>query len=368
MDKATSNFVTGAKNTGLPPTPPNSISPNLPAHNRHTDLSSPPPIQIDQVDLQDAVEHAAAQDQPQLAPVPLSKGALSGLENAQAITPSMLAKNHLPNIILGHGPIAIRHVMACLTQSVPGFSRIPPAKARRLVVAALESRAGGGPDGIVEFEKVGWGRWDAHVKDKKPGNSYQMSPPLSEPSSYVASYSGSHFPIASRRSGAADVYGRSFPSPEMQAFDEGLEDMSMSENEADNMSLDGSDLDSLSDDTGEDTEPEDWAAIGADALRKASIPTVASGSIRRNYNLLCIPGPLNNSRRPSNSASSMRRPSGVSKALPQDIRRPSVQHRSISQNHQSPNDYFNHNPDSMELDQTPQEKEAVEALLRMGSL
>ena len=66
----------------------------------------------------------------------------------------MLAKYHLPDIMLSHGPLAIRHIMGYLTTSVPGFAGIPPAKARRLVVGALEGRGGegGGVDGDVEFE------------------------------------------------------------------------------------------------------------------------------------------------------------------------------------------------------------------------
>ncbi|RPB28345.1 hypothetical protein L211DRAFT_751284, partial [Terfezia boudieri ATCC MYA-4762] len=75
-----------------------------------------------------------------------------------AITPSLLAKHYLPGILLQHGPLAIRHLTAYLIASIPGFSNIPPAKQRRLVVGALEA---GGVNGDVIFEKVGWGRWDA---------------------------------------------------------------------------------------------------------------------------------------------------------------------------------------------------------------
>lgn len=380
--KAAANFAAGAKHAlGLPPTPPNSISPNLPATALRAGLPSPPPILIDHdLDLQDAVDHAAAQDQPQLAPVPLSKGALSGLENAESITPAMLAKDYLPRIILGHGPIAIRHVMGCLTQSVPGFSRIQPAKARRLVVAALENRAGGGHDGSIEFEKVGWGRWDAHLKGQKPGvrantiHEDKLSPPASEPSSYAVSHSGSAYPITKNQHRPGEVLGRSWTGSSMPSFDEGLEDMSMSdENEADNMSLDESDVDdSMSDGSGDETEPEDWAAIGADALRKASIPTAASGSVRRNYNLLCIPGPVYNPRRFSSSGSS-RQQSILAKSAPLDVRRgshrPSMapNERHISSSSSSHN-YLNNNGTSMDVDQTSQEREAVEALLRMGSM
>lgn len=378
-DKASPACFAGAKRApGLPPTPPNSISPNLPAHVLRAGLSSPPPIQIDQdLDLQDAVDHAAAQDQPQLEPVPLSKGALSGLENTQAITPVMLAKIHLPNIILGHGPIAIRHVMACLTQAVPGFSRIPPTKARRLVVAALESRSGGGQDGNIEFEKVGWGRWDAHVKGQASAgtdSSYldgKMSSPVSEPSSYAVSHAGSAFPIQQNRQRQTATHGHSHTGSSMPSFDEGLEDMSMSENEADDMSLDGSDTDdSMSDSAGDETEPEDWAAIGADALRRASIPTHSS-SMRRNYNLLSIPGTVYNRRF---SKSSTRRESALTKSVPlrrgsssQHLAMPPVQRQlSTSSGHA----FFNNNIDSnsMDIHQTPQERDAIAALLSMGSM
>lgn len=371
-------FPAGAKSApGLPPTPPNSISPNLPAHVLRVGLSSPPPIQIDHdLDLQDAMDHAAAQDQPQLESVPLSKGALSGLEDAQAITPSMLARDYLPNIILGHGPIAIRHVMACLTQVVPGFSRIPPAKARRLVVAALENRSGGGPAGNIEFEKVGWGRWDAHVRGEQTdgsANSYsnsKMSPPISEPSSYAVSHTGSAFPIQKVRQRQVEAHGHSYTGSSMPSFDEGLEDMSMSENEADDMSLDGSETDnSMTDSAGDETEPEDWAAIGAEALRRQSIATAASGSVRRNYNLLSIPGTVYD-RRFSKSSSS-RRESMQAKSAPNEHRAgsqyPAMRHLSTSSGHAFFNNISNRG-DTMDMDQTPEERDAVAALLSMGSM
>lgn len=400
-DKPVLSFSAAAKRaTGLLLTPPNSISPNLPAQVLRKDGASPPPIQIDNdLDLQDAVEHAAAQDQPQLATVPLSKSALSGLDTAGAITPSMLAKKHLPNIILGHGPIAIRHVMACLTQSVPGFSRIPAAKARRLVVAALESRAGGGTDGNIEFEKVGWGRWDAHLKGERlAGSSFpdgKMSPPASEASSYAMSYTepGLQIPTAHHRSAYQDVYGRSWTGSDMPAFDEGLEDMSMAEHEADKMSLDGSEIgesdsgDSLVDSAGDETEPEDWAAMGADALRKASLSNTLTSSVRRNYNLLCKPSPMFNARRPSHSSTRPSRPPLLlSKSLPHGLR-PGISGSSSNISNNNPmqqrrasqyNSPYNNSNSfgvqhrnsgvSMDLDQTAQEREAIEALLRMGSM
>lgn len=350
---------------GMPLTPPNSVSPGLPA-TAQAGLRSPPPLQIDG-------ENNA---RPSL---PLSKGALSGLDASQSITAAMLAKHHLPGIMLGHGPVAIRHVMACLTQSVPGFSRIPPTKARRLVVAGLENRAGGGVDGNVVFEKVGWGRWDARLKGERSdfGSSYKdgkLSPPPSEPESYAASYTGSGFGVPGSYKPRETPQLNSWAESSMAShYDDHLENMSMEENEADKMSLDGSspaisDDDSLtSDSEGDETEEEDWAAMGADALRKASVSTAASFGVRRNYNLISIPGSIPEARTPSVYGSAGgARSSFLARSTPQYVRRPSAmsytQHRSsIGQG--SPN----HGDTSMEIDQTSQERKAIEALLRMGS-
>ncbi|KAL7772428.1 hypothetical protein CFE70_002387 [Pyrenophora teres f. teres 0-1] len=116
-----------ATSTGTLPTPPSSISPTLPAQKRrpmpvagrvHT------PDESMDIDLQDAVEHAAAQDQPSA----LSKEALAGLDATRQITALMLAKHHLPDIIVGHGAMPIREMMAHLTHAVPGFSRLPPPR------------------------------------------------------------------------------------------------------------------------------------------------------------------------------------------------------------------------------------------------
>ncbi|EXJ82111.1 hypothetical protein A1O1_08180 [Capronia coronata CBS 617.96] len=279
------------KHPGMLPTPPNSISPNLPPHGRrpsdHHGPMSPKSTQLDSdIDLQDAPGN------PQ--PTALSAEALDSLgdlDNAGAITPGMLAKHHLPDILLSHGPLAIRHIMGYLTTSVPGFSRITSAKARRLVVAALEGKGGGpentGRDGDVIFEKVGWGRWDARLKGHPPRERQgsAMTPPGSLPSSY--SQIGLQVPGQRSWRTASDNYGTSytgnsaiFSHSEME-----YEDQDMLEHEADKMSLDGNedgyvssvapeplDVD-LGD--GEITDEEDWASIGAEALRARSLPNAA---------------------------------------------------------------------------------------------
>ncbi|KAJ9624982.1 DNA-binding proteins Bright/BRCAA1/RBP1 and proteins containing BRIGHT domain [Taxawa tesnikishii (nom. ined.)] len=373
------------KHAALPLTPPNSVSPNLPAHVSRGELSSPPPIQIDgDVGLQDAADHAAAQHHSRLlntAPVPLSKGALSGLDASESITSTLLAKQYLPAIMLGQGSMAIRNVTACLTQTVPGFSRIPPAKARRLIVAALESRNGGGPDGSVEFEKVGWGRWGARYKGQpniSDTDIYQdgkFSPPMSEPSSYAVSCSGTGLLIPKARGGHLDAHsGQSWTGSSVPSnFDETMEDMNMAEHEADKMSLDGSLLSDESEDplsdSNDDTEEEDWASMDQEALRKASMSTVATGGIRRDYNLLCIPSPVYNSRRPSSGGGA--RSTLLAKSAPQaryaPKRPPHLQHQQSSYSSSSGFAKVGNDTVTMDLDQTSQEREAIEALLRMGS-
>ncbi|CEL09106.1 Putative Mucin [Aspergillus calidoustus] len=264
------------------PTPPNSISPTLAPHGfkRHDiNLPASPPLATSQldsdIDLGDAVDSANTGHRNATA---------HSLEAAGAITPGMLAKYHLPEILLQHGPLAIRHVMGYLTTSVPGFSGIPPAKARRLVVAALEGRGGDDKGSDAIFEKVGWGRWDARRRGEPSGElrRHELSPPSSVSDNFAQR--GMQIP---RRESFNPYYGSSvtggsavFSYTEMEFG--GREDML--EHEADKMSLDGVDRDYCSsspapeddiqdEDWGEEdiTDEEDWAQIGADALRARSM-------------------------------------------------------------------------------------------------
>ena len=289
------------KQHGMLPTPPNSISPNLPPHQHPTRQKArvprtPPsgPSHPDSdLDLQDAMDHANSQDQPQHNA--LSAEALDGLgdlDSAGAITPGLLAKHHLPDILLSHGPLAIRHVMGYLTTSVPGFARISSAKARRLVVAALEGKGnsgeGGGLDGEVQFDKVGWGRWDARLKGHPPRDHQTNSlPPASTGS--ACNSTGLQIPGSRSTQPTQEQFGKSvgdssaFYSHSGMGEDE-YEDVDMLEHEADKMSLDGNDdgyssseaPEPLMDDElgeGDVTDEEDWAAIGAAALRARSLPS-----------------------------------------------------------------------------------------------
>ncbi|KAF2091824.1 hypothetical protein K490DRAFT_70584 [Saccharata proteae CBS 121410] len=367
------------------PTPPNSISPTLPPHKLRASHNAG---QTDSdVDLLDAVDHAASTDQPTTTALPLSSAALSGLDAADAITPSALAKHHLPNILLNNGPVAIRHVLLNLAQTVPGFSSIPQAKARRLVVAALESRTGGGPDGQVEFEKIGWGRWDAHIKGqpRKEGalsgalpvqhdGRLAFSPPGSMPDSYAMSHAGGlQIPSVNRRMRDGFSGGSWAEESMLSSRDEAMTDMNMAEHEADKMSLDGYDTASSDsaggdDDADDATDEEDWAGIGAEELRRGSM--AGTGGIMRNYNLLSRSATDHRKR-------SMQLQQHSPRLMPQHW---SSRQASVSKSYDSrsrPSGAFGGANQLSSFGgagaanlgaQNAQEREAIEALLKMGSM
>ncbi|TQN68182.1 Protein STB3 [Colletotrichum shisoi] len=252
------------------PTPPNSISPALPPHGLKAQLQKArlDPIDSD-LDLHD--DPAGRRREASQSPPYDATGAIST---------TLLAKHHLPEILLNHGPLAIRHIMGYLTTSVPGFAGIPPTKARRLVVGALEGRGGegGGPDGDVEFEKVGWGRWDARRRGQPPRGS---TPPTDYRSGIPISKTPGRGIDRSRLNLSSSSAGDSI------VFSHDDRDIMMMENEADKMSLDGSasascseapdDDDMAMDDDPEDaTDDEDWAAVGAAALRAESYNTAGA--------------------------------------------------------------------------------------------
>lgn len=264
------------------PTPPNSLSPTIPPHGLKAQLQRAKLDRIDSdLDLQDGqddhLEDAAHQTGTLGSPP---------YEASGAITPALLAKYHLPEILLSHGPLAIRHIMGYLTTSVPGFAGIPPAKARRLVVGALERHQSGcegaGLAGDVEFDKVGWGQWDAKRRgeaSRDPATSARKASPTSAPYptsipiSKTAGWGVDRARLTASRLSAGD-------GSSVAAFSHDDRDITMLENEADKMSMDGSgsascseapDDDVVMNDDPEDmTDDEDWAAVGAAALRASS--------------------------------------------------------------------------------------------------
>lgn len=336
-------------------TPPDSLSPELCAHAAHAGGQSPPPMNIGQNMGAQAEE---ANPSLESSGMPLSRGALSGLDAAAAITPAMLAKYHLPGIMLGNGPRPIRYVMGELTQTVPGFSRIPPAKARRLVVAALENRSGGGVDGNVTFCKTSWGRWDAHVKGSSRDSgigSYEsrLSPPPSERSGYAMSHgdSATHIPGAHLPSGARDQHSSSWSS--IHEEDEFAMDMDFPENEADKMSLDEAELDDGDSSTSDDaTDIEENLPPTGSRMIPQRPPLQPHTGARKNYNAISA----SYARRWS-SSKTYRRPSTFSDRPPLN--------RGF---HSSSLPVAGHLGNSFPVAATPEEQAAAAALLSMGSM
>ncbi|KUJ20978.1 uncharacterized protein LY89DRAFT_421311 [Mollisia scopiformis] len=339
------------------PTPPNSISPSLPPHGIKpygTRSITAATLENVESDL-DLHEGPTGSERDGSAEGGHDVGS-PGFDTAGAITPTLLAKHHLPEILLNHGPLAIRHIMGFLTTAVPGFSGIPPAKARRLVVGALVGRGsggeGGGVKGNVKFEKVGWGRWDARLKGRPARNSrgIQQSPPPSVPSSY-----SNGMPIAATDSWdrtRLNAPGSSWAADSAVFSHDDDMDISMLENEADKMSLDGDESCSSSDAPPEDeimsmgddpediTDDEDWAAVGAAALRAASY----SNSGPRGAFLGS--GTYNGISRSGGGPSLMT----LAKSVPMHTPR------------------LNFDLSAFGMTSDSQEREAVEALLRLGSV
>lgn len=374
------------------PTPPNSISPSLPPQGYKGRVSEAPPTppapaHVDSdLDLQDAVDHAGSSDRLSRGPV-VGHGleGLADMDTAGAITPGLLARHHLPDILMDNGPLAIRHIMGFLTTSVPGFSGIPPARARRLVVGALESRTSsgeqGGINGDVRFEKVGWGRWDARRKgqSRRDARSTQVSDSVRQVSQDPQS--GLQIPsddarLERRRQhlSGASVAGDSaaFSHDSEIEYENRSEDTGMIEHEADQMSLDedgsGSSLESPADtpvqedDVGDVTDEEDWASIGAAALRQGVLPRTARDSqshVKRPYPTLLEPKTRRRIGGPSilmppNSAP-MSRPCIISGTKPTTAR--NLEDFSASP---MPDGSFEHSD--------LQEREAIEALVRLSSV
>ncbi|KAF7589311.1 DNA-binding proteins Bright/BRCAA1/RBP1 and proteins containing BRIGHT domain [Aspergillus hancockii] len=330
-------------------TPPNSISPTLPPHafnGQNARLPASPPFATSHVDSDIDLGDADANSQNQ------HQTGAHDPDSVGAITPGMLAKYHLPEIMLQHGPLAIRHVMGYLTTSVPGFSRIPPAKARRLVVTALEGRGcdekNGGSANDVIFEKVGWGRWDARRRGEQSRDAQQQN--LSPPSSFSNSLSQRGIQIPAKRD-SLQPYGSSVTGDSaVFSFTEMDYGGHISEHEADKMSLDGNDHGYCSssvapeeeirdEDWGEEdvTDEEDWAQIGAAALRARSL-NGGGGFVNGLHS-----SPQLRGGGPASSS--------LAKSAP---RRPPVQQLGFSL------------PDGMVGD--TEERAAVEALLRLGSM
>lgn len=218
---------------------------------------------------------------------PASSSLLAAQNAGSPITPSLLAKHYLPDILLQHGPLAIRHLTAYLIASIPGFSNIPPAKQRRLVVGALEGRGGssgtgessgalaaGGVNGDVIFEKVGWGRWDARKKGDPPRENVPRGPNQGIPGINLMPPAMDGTPMS------PDVRNWNveqgiFMHSEDERSRRSISPLSSPAEEADKMSMDedvSMRSSSSEDDDADVTDEEDWAKMGAEMLRRQASP------------------------------------------------------------------------------------------------
>lgn len=273
-------------------TPPSSVSPTLTTeHERPHNFHSLP--------TQSSVEHTKFDANPRKTPEILMKSVLSDdytkteipiKDNLGAITPATLARYHLPDILIKHGPLAIRHIMSFLTSIVPGFSKISPAKSRRLVVSALERRVSEGIVGDFEsrvtFEKVGWGRWNARLNDRSRSENNLTSCPNSPSScksdSQIALRSEWNYENAKLKALRTSSHDDSILFPHDDEMDIDI-DTGLAEIGRDRLSLDShetysssasiSEDELMSDNSSDTTDDEDWAALGAAALRAASYST-----------------------------------------------------------------------------------------------
>ncbi len=401
------------------PTPPNSISPSLPPQHfigrGHVGTGGERPPTPHALDSEDpGHDDGQGRKRPrESAPVAIQPE----LDATGAITPALLAKYHLPDILLAHGPLAIRHLMNYLTISVPGFSRIPPARARRIVVGALEGRgsgggddtaesrtgAGGGLHGDVIFEKVGWGRWDARLQGQPsrrerrdgfgpgtPGqhHNHELSPPASVLSTSFSHSAlplrGQQFPPNRGLAGASWTEESAEFSHHDDDYDEGGNmDYSAEEHEADRMSLDqehdrsmvssSSEADPTNSSPNEDreedvTDDEDWAGIGAAALRQASYTAASSAGVRYrggggfNYR---VRRPL---KRPSPSppaSAALNLPNNLHH-LPRRFKPASAPRATYHPPRPNPNPNMRLSPAPQELASNSQEREAIEALVQLS--
>jgi hypothetical protein len=366
------------------PTPPNSISPALDPHTLRARLrggggggsggSGEDSSRFDTVDsdldLQDTIDSSVHASE----------------EAGGSITSTVLAKQYLPDILLSQGPLAIRHITGFLTTAVPGFAAIAPNKARRLVVAALDGGEEHSP-GVV-FEKVGWGRWQARRRGQPvrghravPSRERTVSPyarALPIPRGGSGGGGGGGGGGSGGGSGGRGSRGESASRPYTRmsrpqstssvAFSSygSYEHRSRAECETDKMSLDGSsphctdderdprrsrdvDLDAdldiyMNSDPEDATDDEDWAAVGAAALREASYPSSATTPVTDGMGISRLPVPS-----PASA-------SYISRSVP--IRPPAATWRSVGPRLTTAN---------LGATSNAQERAAVEALLSLGA-
>ena len=353
------------------PTPPNSISPNLPPQWRarisKEDVENSPTISVADSDLDLGDAFAISLGQAAL-------GLPGAHEEHAKYTAKYLAK-FLAEILQDKGPLSVHHAMNYLGQMVPGFMDVPPAKARRLTAAALDCRL----KGDLGFEKTASGKWTARTRAHTPLS--QTSPRL-DPIQEGTQRSG----ISSSRTAAISIPGSQSRRPPPRRTSQGgsswtatssrakygeRADQDMPEHDvADLMSIDG-DVNKLrlqerrestvlpSPLDYSDTDEEDWSNMGAAALRHGSLSSAGGRSLKSSAMI-----GQDRPRRPSFTpyGRSFTGPRSLSKSIPSN--RPSPAPRPA---HAPAPSSVQQALDFTGVDVDEKEQAAIAALLCMGS-
>ena len=281
----------GPPRAGLP-TPPNSISPMLPPHGfggRAPSAPPTPPAHPLDPD-EDRSDHGPHADNHPRDSDPEHAGtgahARAPADDAiGALTPALLATHHLAPALLAHGPLTLAALTAHLAAAVPGFARHPPARARRLVAAALEqppppNTSSSSPSTAREdivFERLAGGRWAARRRGQplRARGARHASPVIARSAPGAAAWRSPSPYERPGRSAARAIPHRPRPGAARRAAlarsardDEDEDD----DADADRMSVAVSDASTSDGDDEEDgssalTDEEDWASLGAAALR-----------------------------------------------------------------------------------------------------
>lgn len=332
----------------LPPTPP--ITAAAASSKANRDLQK---FKVNNLVLPQA---AIAVDESTTDHVPLSVDALSDLASNLAITPELVAKDHLPGILQRHGPLASRQIVAHLGQALPGFARLSSSKARQVVTQALHTS----PDPsstsarYVFYTEDGMGLWNCRPFAPTPTSHADLATSLIQAMDIDSSPPR---PTSHPMSPLSPIHEQR-PTSSLRSVGDALDGMSMSDHDAvHDMSTDDDVMSS-----GDETDVEDWAAIGVRGML-ASVPAATTNTSRINYNDLAISGREYN-RRFSSAAHGSRRPSRSTLTKPafrrQSSRKttPAIAIAVATR----PAQVF----DAMDA-RSPEERDAVEALLRMGS-
>jgi len=154
------------------------------------------------------------------------------------------------------GALPIRRINAHLVEMVPSFAALPPPKQRRLVVKALEGRKG------ELFEKVSWGTWSYIGHNPQPTTA--ASAPAG-PSFHKKMY---------RHKNSEKMEDVSSSYPVLFSFDN---DSDSSESSSEESEWSAGD---------DDTDEEDWRAIGAAGIlercaRRESLSRIQGLEMRR---------------------------------------------------------------------------------------